>query len=221
METSNNQIGQMIIETELFVVGTEPEPSEELLEMLGCVSFQSIAKFVSGDRLPIARMPTAYTCLLSLTKAMMARVQRGASSFSSVLAGMLTHCSEGKPASAEHAYDLAIVSLLFTETYTADYNLDALVADMLCGVLNAWIKPETPIVDVPGVGVLSRHLFGDPWRCLFVPDHLENSVGHALFGTDQFIGDLVWQQRPPLLPGLCPGQSNQMSVPLPSLDMTS
>jgi hypothetical protein len=91
------------------------------------------------------------------------------------------------------------------ENLTAATTADVLVT------LNNWIKPKTQWDELPEETCVARALFGDAWVMMFemtAPDGAS-------------IGDAVYRDRPPFLPGRCPALDGPTahSLSLPTLGL--
>lgn len=116
----------------------------------------------------------------------------------------------------EKTYVLASTVLNYLEEYSDDNETDALIKDEICAMLSAWLKPAIPWKVIPSARTAAIAMFGSGWCSLFASSWTPHSVG-ALKACENYLGFLIYQERPPFLPGLCPAQQDQMSAPLPNL----
>lgn len=104
----------------------------------------------------------------------------------------------------DSAYVLAGTLLIYMERYKAQWPPDAEALPGVCELLNAWVRPDVPWVDIPAGADVLEHLFGAAWV--------------HFYGADKRnMGDRVFRELPNFLPGLCAGQDAILSSPLPEL----
>lgn len=88
------------------------------------------------------------------------------------------------------------------------------LADMVfvsaAAMLNEWLQPDIPFDDRFDTEHLLQSLFGNAW-CNLVYPQLQQRHAYRL-------ATLVYQLRPPFLPGLLPEQPAQAALELPSLE---
>jgi hypothetical protein len=101
------------------------------------------------------------------------------------------------------AYALATVAFDFLEGYSPTSPLDTHVAHDVCTLLNEWVKPNPIWMEPPSKLDLTERLFGSAWCMVRL-----STCNHATSGV-------IYQERPPFLPGLCRAQDGILSVPLP------
>jgi hypothetical protein len=85
------------------------------------------------------------------------------------------------------------------------YDLDAFrfcVTPGVLTILNDWLKPSALWVTLPSRDAVADAMFGAGWGLLRA-------------NTEADLASVILQERPPFLPGLCPAQEVQLSVPLP------
>jgi hypothetical protein len=117
-------------------------------------------------------------------------------------------------ASLEGAYNLTLllveVADLTTESGLIDGTplLCAAMTPDTCALLNAWLKPAMPLVHIPSVDELLRHIFGHAWCDIILS-------GPALKTSD--ISKLILAQTPPFMPGLVPDGLETPGMALPEL----
>lgn len=80
----------------------------------------------------------------------------------------------------------------------------------LLSMLNSWLAPPVPFLEISKMIPLIRAMFGDVWCDLALPD--VGSMSHPK------LIQFVLRARPPLLPGLLPFGIEAISIDLPSLD---
>jgi hypothetical protein len=107
----------------------------------------------------------------------------------------------------DDSYALAVGILLFIQTCANHYDLDVSIKPVVCDLLNSWIKPAVEWKSLPNADEVARCFFGDVWRVFATS--INNDGGEIM------VGEMVRDERPPFLPGLCPSQSTSMSAPLP------
>jgi hypothetical protein len=114
----------------------------------------------------------------------------------------------------DSAYLLAVGLIGYVEDYVRTYQMDVAVAPHICLLLNAWLKPIVPWGQPPSIGVLCEHMFGDVWTSLVLPGDYWEALG-ATYSDQGLAINLIFNDRPPFLPGLCPAQEVRLNVPLP------
>lgn len=109
---------------------------------------------------------------------------------------------------AQFLYFTWLIDDLLRKPGTKDIR-EILVPPVL-SVLNEWLAPATPFLNVPHTMELVRVMFGDTWYALALPDVSSLSM-------ERTIG-LVLGSRPPLRPGLLPVGVEAIAIDLPSLE---
>lgn len=205
------------------VDGVEPRTNEALLEQLGCAYVRSISKENPRERSLIvprcqaANLERTQKILPVLLKLVIQKHDLESVTLASLLHGV--HVNAMLPIflqDEDSTYDLTVAILLYTEFYEPSYPLDAHLKGLLCEVLNTWLQPETPWLELPRADVLAQYLFGDA-LCLFI----DGTINHSQDEDDDIgskLGDLVAKIRPPFLPGRCPAQDIVMAAVLPEME---
>lgn len=85
--------------------------------------------------------------------------------------------------------------------------LHALVSPGVCGILNSWLLPPSPIEAPLSPTELARALFGDAWYDI--------SIGHC--SDELTVGRFVLSSKPPFRPGLLADHLNDHVQQLPDL----
>lgn len=143
------------------------------------------------------------SCHVRLLKALMPVHEDNPSMVSSLLGGIsLNGGWRSFLETEDDTYVLAHALLVYLQTYAPGFKLDAHIASSVCTILNEWLVPALPWEGLPGAAELARRLVGETWCSLALPDKLDQIVSHR-----ECAGDLLAEQRPPFLPGLCPAQS--------------
>lgn len=94
--------------------------------------------------------------------------------------------------------------------HAARYKLANLAFSAAAVMLNEWLRPEIKFKDRFNTEQLLERLFGDAW-CNFVYPQLQKRHKYRL-------ATLIYQMRPPFLPGLLPDPLSQAALELPSLE---
>jgi hypothetical protein len=114
----------------------------------------------------------------------------------------------------DQAYLLAAGLISYVEDYVESYEMDDLTAPHICGILNAWLKPDVSWDRLPPIGVICEYMFGTVWPSLALSDDQWEPAGY----TYDFVGaatESMLKERPPFLPGLCLAREVASSVCLP------
>jgi hypothetical protein len=115
----------------------------------------------------------------------------------------------------ESAYILADRLIAYVETYTDDFYPDAAAKNDILALLNDWLKPVSPWKVLPTAHCVCLHMFDPLWCILRLPSENDFLTASASF-EDMYINNIINQELPPFLPGLCPAQIIPLSVPLPN-----
>jgi hypothetical protein len=83
--------------------------------------------------------------------------------------------------------------------------------DSALGVINAWVRPSTALMELPSRGEMARYLFGETWCDILSAMDAEVQLG------EWNICAIVHTQNPPFLTGLLPEHLDARAEPLPSL----
>jgi hypothetical protein len=95
--------------------------------------------------------------------------------------------------------------------------MDQFARPYIRDMLNKWLLPVEPWVDIPGVVTLCEYMFGEPWCELVLSGKIKNGIGgYHLRAPDIAPDRVVSMTRPPLLPGLCRGHLSIGSEILPA-----
>lgn len=97
------------------------------------------------------------------------------------------------------------------KTQAAVYELANMAFCLASSMLNEWLQPKVRFNDRFDTEPMLRGLFGDAWCSLVYPQLKERHHKYRLAG-------LVYQLRPPFLPGLLPGQPAPAALDLPVLE---
>jgi hypothetical protein len=136
--------------------------------------------------------------------------------FGPLLCGMaLAKCWRSLLLTEDGAYALATGLIGYIEDYYPEFKLDTAAAPYICLILNEWLKPVVEWVQPPSIGVLFEHMFGDVWPGLVLPDDHWKPLGNTCANQD-IACDVMWQERPPFMPGLCLAQVAPPGVDLPA-----
>lgn len=179
---------------------------EELLALLGCPHLRT----ADGGGLTVPPLPKAHIAeigeaLLKITSLVASSLAEPVCDAASVLSGLWrSHCWALCLREESTTYAMAAVLLEFLQGYSSIYRLDNYAGPDVCNLLNAWLKQPSPWTDLPSSADVAEHLFGAGWCMLRLPS------------AERALGELVYQERPPFLPGLCPAQDVLQSAPLPA-----
>jgi hypothetical protein len=174
----------------------------QLLAILGC-------PHVVAGRLVQAELPETHRCqietsLLELLAKVASNLGDPVCERASVLAGLYAaRCWRRCLESEDGTYDFASVLLCYLERFSSLSLVDVHAAGRVCDILNAWLSPEVPWSQVPTSDEVVQRLFGVAWCTMSLP--MEGRTA----------GSVVYYERPPFLPGLCPPQDALPGVPLP------
>jgi hypothetical protein len=137
----------------------------------------------------------------------------------SILIG-LSNCAGWRSSTEDEtrAYELAAALLYFVDCFWSDHPLDKVAEPVVCEMLNVWLNPRTQWLNLPSTGVLCQHMFNAAWCDLALPDGCFATPGTEVEMHE--IGELVYRERPPFLPGVCSVQKVQVGagLMLPSFD---
>jgi hypothetical protein len=157
-------------------------------------------------------------CLPQLLSKILPKPYRG-DDLTSILIG-LSNCNGWKTStkSETRAYEMAAAILNFVDYFWEDSHLEKAAEPLVCQMLNEWLKPHLTWTMLPSAGVVCQHMFSAAWCDLALPEGCFDPIAtdNNVYG----IGELVYRERPPFLPGLCSEQDVVVGpgLMLPSLD---
>jgi hypothetical protein len=192
---------------------TAPEVSDALYTVLGC---SYTGKHWHEIRTPVSRAADTATYLPKILPVALVLHDRDMTS-AQLLSGVarcpcLQECVETE----DGAYALASTLINYLRFFSKESNLDVAVMGDILDMVNLWLRPAAPFRVVPSIYTLCEHMFGDLW-CNLVLQEDTKRPPDIMNNIDEHCIELIKQQRPPFLRGLCPAQALQLSVPLPDM----
>jgi hypothetical protein len=205
----------LVIETDLFIENAlwwGIETNTNFLDRLGCPTKNNSNQgqwkaSCPPNEITIAARRWCLLKLLALDTDWYFRV--------SLLTGAMRHnCVELNALKDKDARALADTILNFIGYFDND-EIDQQAAPFICVLLNEWLLPSSPWLVLPGPAAVCRAMFGEAWCNFLLPeiDFDTPGISSDLFQYD--IAAIVKKERPPFLPGLCPGQKEPPLVTLP------
>jgi hypothetical protein len=112
------------------------------------------------------------------------------------------------------AYELAQALVAYVDCHTTRFPMYNFTSRDVLHLLNAWLKPSATWVELPGVRTLCRHIFGDAWCAIALPETYADEVGSksAQMNSGVSVHNFIAAQKPPFLDGLCQAQDAASSL---------
>lgn len=178
---------------------------EELMALLGCPylglnsSLGLIVPPVHAENIE-----TVGDALVKVMQLVLSNLDEPACDVASVLSGLYrNNCWQICLREESTTYAMAAMLFEFVEGYAPSLRLDHYTGPDVRNLLNAWIRPVVQWVELPSKSDLAGYLSGGAWSMI------------RLSSMDRAVGEMVYQERPPFLPGLCPAQNAILSAQLP------
>lgn len=192
----------------------------DVLATLGCARVDKAGVFWESEPVEDADLDSVATCLHAVLLAIAPHQSMNAAAIS-LLGGLGDfRCWNTLTENIDSANLFAKVLLQYVSTYSPSFILDASVKGSVLSILNEWLKPGIPWVDVPDKNDVCQLMFNGAWCALVLgPASLEFSGPDI----DGWYKGTVGRDRPPFLHGLCRGHDSLVTAPgedLPSFEMS-